>query len=316
MSLLGAGRALHQATEAAKKNAKLTKQVNEVTEEKNVLVSYLKSFLYTADSPPAKPRGEEEAEVAETQHSPDPQSTAHRRSQEHKRATEASTPAAPAPPPPAPVPAAPAAHAAVDSVPSPTTTEAVSATPPPPPPPPPGKVNPKGHPKPSPASTNGPPPPPPPPPAYAASTLSTAETTQPGSLLDEIIAAKGKPDGKCTNFPGGLTVCAYRTQKNEKNKTESPVDVKANEPTLDLMAEIRAAASKPKKKKTVTAPTENAGPNTAQSGASLGTDIPNLKNFLTAKYANARRDDNDWDDDDEETTSKQESFGQARRRFL
>jgi hypothetical protein len=315
MSLRSANIAFRTEAKAAKENAKLTTQVNEVTEEKNELVSYLKSFLYTADPAPATPHDETPtADTPQERGIPAPESA-----QEQNRGTQVSKP--PVPPPP-PVPAARAAAETTDSVPSPSTTE---STPPPlsraPPPPPPPLVKGAAPPPPPPppqSRTPPPPPPPPAPPAAASSNSSTPATTQSASLSEEIKeAAARRQGGNCTEFPGGLTVCAYKTKKNEKNKREPPV---ANEPTLDLMAQIREAASKPKKKKTVTEPKENAGPNTAQSGASLGANIPNLqvilKNLLIAKFANANSDETTWDANDDKTTSKQESFGQARRRFL
>jgi hypothetical protein len=330
MALAGADRAFRSAVKSAAKIEK-TEATNRQLKKK------VEAFFADLFTP----------ETAERPHGPPPESPAPESPQEHKRATDASAPAAP-PPPPAPAPAARAAAEAADSVQPASTTETVSATPPssrappppPPPPPPPGKVDPKGNSKPSPAGTNGPPPPPPPPPppappGDASSPSSKPATTQSASLSEAIQeAAARRQGGNCTELPGGLTLCAYKTKKTETNKKESLV---ANETTSNLMAAIKGAASKPQKRNTPTAPKENAGPKSkaAQSGASLGANMIGLQAFLSNALGPRRKriagnkddeakeegeeeddDDSEWGDDDDETTSKQASFGQARRRFL
>jgi hypothetical protein len=101
------------------------------------------------------------------------------------------------------------------------------------------------------------------------------------------------------------------------------------------MDQIKAGPLKPLKKTETNAHKGDAAPKTgfetetnahkgdaAQSGASLGANIPHLHAFLTEKFKHARgtSGDSDWGDDDDETPKqeslKQESFGQARRRFL
>jgi hypothetical protein len=129
------------------------------TKAEGALASIMKA-LFTSESPPATPT--ETAETPQERGIPAPET------QEYERVSKSTTAESTPPvPPPAPARAAPAASAAADSAPPLSTTESTPpplSRAPPPPPPPPGKVDPKGHPKPSPASTNGPPPPPPPPP--------------------------------------------------------------------------------------------------------------------------------------------------------
>jgi hypothetical protein len=331
MSLRGAGIAFWEAAEAAKKNAKLTKQVKEVSKEKNELLSYLESFLYTADSPPATPQDKTKtAETPQESGPPAPES-----SQEHKRATEASTP--PAPPPP-PVPADAPAHAATDSLHSPSTTEStpppLSRAPPPPPPPPvkrtpavaapastSGSPPPPPHPPPvkrpaavaAPASTSGSPPPPPPPNprpppalAAAASSLSTAETTQPGSLLDEIIAAKGKPTtkpsgGTCKRL-GKLEICVREAKSEDTDSGRGPdVQNKMMKLIQDRLASSKVTPADAASK------AESTKPETLQEGQQRA-----ITAILNRRQGN---DDDDWDDDELFYTPRGK-FGQARRRFL